>query len=184
MGLSSGGSTRPRARVASTVLCASWLAIASAVGSCGEWPPVVRRARDVETLPTTQREIRCVNCDDEALAAVARRFLDLDYLFVDAESRVTDEGVLAISTLRHLRQLELLSAVRLTDAGVRAVNQLSALEELSIDNAPQISSMALQSLGARTKLRRLFLRRCANADAETAQILRQRLAGADVRVLE
>jgi len=170
--------TRHR-RAASGLLLASVIAL-----SCGRWPPVVTNVEDVAALPAGEKRIRCIGCGDEALAAIGRRLQDLDYLFINNDARITDVGIQAISTLRHLRQLEVGSAAGLTDASITAINQLTALEELSIENASEISSGAFQSLGASTRLRRLFLIRCKNASAQTTQILRQRLPGADVRVIE
>ena len=160
-----------------------WPVVVLTAASCTEWPPVVSRAHDVDALPVSQREIRCIDCDDEALAAIGRRFPALDYLFINDQSRISDGGIRSLLPLRALRQLEAGNGSHLTDASITTMNQLPALEELSIEGARLISSAALQSLGEHA-LRRVFLVRCANADDETLRALKSRLPNADVRVLE
>lgn len=163
----------------------AWLLVVwAAASSCSHWPPVVATAEDASGLPSGQKSIRCIGCDDEALAVIGRRFQDLEYLFINDQARISDEGLRAISTLRRLRQLEVGSASRLADTGIKAIKQLPSLEELSIDNAPLISSGALRSLGESLKLKRVYMKRCTNASVKTVQALRQLLPNADVRAFE
>jgi hypothetical protein len=146
------------------------------------WPPVVSNAADVEALPTTQREIRCIDCDDDTLVAVGQRLEQLDYLFINDRSTVTDRGIQSLALLQHLRQLVIGNATTITDASLRIIKQLPALRELSIDQASLLSGDALLDLAKGSKLSLLFVFGTRDLSAQTIERVRQQLPGADVRI--
>lgn len=155
--------------------------VAYVCSSCASsWPPVVRNETDAQRLPETQRALRCINCDDAALNAIGRRFENLDYLFINESSNITDKGITGLAPLAKLRQLEVGNGSQLSDESIRNLRRLPGLRELSLDDATQISERAFIELTKGTRLTRLFILR-AEVSAEAQRIMRSEAPGCEMR---
>ena len=144
--------------------------------------PVVSRAADVDAMPVDQRGIRCINCNDEVLNAVGHRFKNLDFLYINTQSMITDRGIAALARLPRLRQLEVTNASMLTDSSIPMLKQLSSSRELSLDGATKVSDKALISLTTNSKIDRLFLLNFPRISSDTVQKMREQLPECNIRI--
>jgi hypothetical protein len=69
------------------------------------WPPAVSSKTEIESLPTSQRDLRGIGIGDQELQVIADRFPQLDYLFFNAESRVSDQGVAWLAKATNLYEV-------------------------------------------------------------------------------
>jgi len=42
---------------------------------------------------------------DNEVLDIIQRFVDLDYIYINTQSKVTDKGIAAMASLKHLRQI-------------------------------------------------------------------------------
>ena len=179
--LSGFGEYQMRRNVSGAALCAVTLFSIVASTCASNWPPVVTDERDVGRLPQGQREIRCVDCDDAALEAIARRFQSLDYLYINDRSRITDRGIGALAHLSQLRQLEVGSAAMLTDVSIVVLKNLSALRELTLDGAALLSEASLITLTRDSKLNRFYFLHGPTISSEAMRLMRTQAPACDIR---
>jgi hypothetical protein len=126
-------------------------------GCHGHWPLVVSTVGDIENLPVTQRDIRCIKCGEAEAAAIALRLQHLTYVYFNTTSIVTDRSILALARITSLRQLVVADASRLSDVSLSTLSKLSNLREVMLDNASGITDIGLQELAQRHTLERVYL---------------------------
>jgi hypothetical protein len=146
------------------------------------WSPVVSQSEDVDAMPVSERSIRCINCNDEVLNAIGHRFQNLEFLYINTQSKVTDQGIAVLSRLPRLLQLEVTNASMLTDSSIPMLKQLSSLRELSLDGATKVSDKALISLTTNSKIDRLFLLNFPRISSDTVQKMREQLPECNIRI--
>lgn len=141
----------------------------SAVAPQGE--PEWREAynlQELEALPRTEKNLRCFDFDDAAVAALAQfpglERLDLSGMAVSDQGnsislRITDSGLANLSKLTKLRWLCLKSCGQVTGSGLAALENLPLLEHLDLTYT-QVTSAAVERLQRLPSLRELSLSAC------------------------
>ena len=124
------------------------------------WPPAVTSKADIEKLPTSQRDIRGIGIGDQDLQLIADRFPNLDYLFLNSNSSVSDQGITRLSKLSKLHQVVIEDGSHLSDQSVVVLAELPSLHQLIITNSPQLTDASLSVLGNKKQLKILYMFKC------------------------
>lgn len=111
----------------------------------GDLVRIVTRAAAIASLPAASKAVEVHNLDDAAVAALVARCPDLEHLCVFASTAtarpasvgdravsITDDALVAIGSLRHLRRLELVGVQHVTGAKLRELERLPLLEHLAL----------------------------------------------------
>ncbi|WP_146440441.1 leucine-rich repeat domain-containing protein [Crateriforma conspicua] len=164
-------------------LCGSFLLLVTSSGcSLGtHWPPAVSSASDIDQLPQTQRDIRGINLGEPEILLIANRFSNLDYLFLNSHSTITDTSAIAVARLEKLRQIVINDGSDLTDKGLAAISEMVALRELIIDNGEHLTNASLDSLARNRRLKLLYLNGCPNLTSEAKARIREQLPNCKIR---
>ena len=105
---------------------------------------------------------------DEAMGMLARRFpavVSLEFKYKSGEilwGVLTDQGMLAVSSLPALTSLNLSRCIKLTDEGMRAVRSCASLTSLTLTNCNKVTNVGLRELRGLTALTELNLDYCRN----------------------
>jgi hypothetical protein len=132
--------------------------MALAATSClpvSDWEPPVTTNEDVERLPKSQKSIRCIDIEDLQLLGVAEHLTQLEFLYVNSKSTITDRGVVALRRLKYLRQVVLMNCSLITDDGLNVFGDMSSLMELVMDRGSLITDEGLIHLSRNKKLREI-----------------------------
>lgn len=127
---------------------------------CSRWPPAVKSKAEIEALPVSQPEIRGIGIGDQELQIIADRFQDLDYLYLNSTSRVSDLGVSRLSKLVKLHQVIIEDGQYLTDQSISVLAGLPSIEELIVTNGPLLTDTSLVHLGRNPRLGLIHLQNC------------------------
>jgi len=155
--------------------------LAAGCAPVSHWPPAVTSVSDIEQLPTTQRDIRAIDIGDTELRLIVERFPNLDYLYLNSNSKITDAGLIGIQNLENLRQVVINDGSELSDNAITALASLPALTELIIDEADGLTDASLDVLGEKTNLRLLYLNGCSQFQSEAKDKIRGRLDSCKIR---
>jgi hypothetical protein len=161
---------------------AGLLAFAALVGCrpVSYWPPAVTSARDILALPATQSDLRGIGLGDEDLRLIAEQFPDLDYLYLNSDSTISDAGVAHLGRAEKLRQVVITNGSRLSDAGVHTLASLPGLRELIIEVAPNLTDASLSVLADKKQLRIVQLIRCPGLNEPAKAHLREVLPRCEI----
>lgn len=151
------------------------------LSSCSHWPPAVGSVQEIEQLPTSQTDLRAIGIGEFELRLIGERFPKLDYLFLNSDSHVTDEGLAPIARLKHLQKVVIESGSNLSDASIAALASMPVMTELIVSNGTLLTDDLLVSLGTRSNLSLLFLIDCPLFHSQAKQELKRQLATCDVR---
>ena len=149
-----------------------------AVISClpvSEWEPPVTTKEDIERLPKNQKAVRCIDIGDLQLLAAVEHLTQLDFLYVNTKSVITDEGVAGLRRLRYLRQVVLMNCALITDHGLSVFGEMSSLTELVMDRGSLITDVGLIRLSGNKNFRRIGLSRFPRVTKAGVQRLQQSL---------
>jgi hypothetical protein len=111
---------------------------------------------------------------DEAVGMLVRRFpavASVEFEWVSEGHEVTDEGVLAVSSMSALMCLNLTGCMKVTDAGVMAVSGMPALTCLDLTSCIQITDVGVRALSSQHTLTCLNLSHCRNVTAKGVRAL-------------
>jgi hypothetical protein len=132
-----------------------------------EWREVYNQ-QELEALPRTEKNLRCFDFDDAAVAALAQfpglERLDLSGMAVSDQGnsvslRITDAGLANLTKLTKLRWLCLKSCGQVHGSGLAALENLPLLEHLDLTYT-QVTSAAVERLQRLPSLRELSLSAC------------------------
>lgn len=147
-----------------------------------DWPPAVASRADILELPSSQRDVRCIGINDEILAELANHLPELDYVYINSESTISDEGIESLQSLSKLRQIVIEDCSMLTDQSVSALATLPILKELLLKNGSNISETAFNRFDGNQRLRLLDLDGFPQLTPKAITRLHEALPNCDVRV--
>jgi hypothetical protein len=160
------------------------LMISAGLAGCGRpvsyWPPAVTSAHEIRALPVTQRDLRGIGLCDADIRLITVRFRDLDYLYLNSQTKVSDAGVAHLQRCEKLRQVVIMDGGGLTDAGVRMLADLPGMRELMIERAPKLTDATLRFLGQKTRLQIIHLIQCPGLSDAAKARLREVLPGCEI----
>jgi hypothetical protein len=145
--------------------------------SCGgctsHWPPAVETKAEIESLPTSQPDIRAIGIGDQELQLIAERFPRLNYLYLNSRSKISDRGISHLAKSSKLRQIVVQDGERISDRGIAVLSELPSLRELIITNAPSVTDVSLVALGKKKEMKILYFFKCpALSDSAKAELKR------------
>ncbi|MBL4769695.1 MAG: hypothetical protein JKY61_00770 [Planctomycetes bacterium] len=153
----------------------------SSCSHVSSWPPAVSSAQEIEQLPTSQTDVRAIGIGEFELRLIGERFPKLDYLYLNPDTHVTDEGLVSIAQLKHLQQVVIEEGSNLSDASIATLASMPAMTELILHNGTLLTDDLLKSLGTRSNLRLLYLIDCPQFHSPAKQKLERQLATCNVR---
>ena len=89
-----------------------------------DWEPPVTTKEDIERLPNNQKAVRCIDIRDLQLLAAVEHLTQLDFLYVNTKSVITDQGVAGLRRLKYLRQVVLMNCSLITDDGMSVFGEV------------------------------------------------------------
>ena len=135
-----------------------WIAIALLVlSACSDWPPAVRNSKEIVALPSNTKAIRGIAITDKEVSDIVQRFSDLDYIYLNSKSKVTDNSIGTMASLKCLRQIVIEDCSLITDDGLKFFQSYPALRELILKDGIQLSNRGLQQLAELKKLQLLYI---------------------------
>ena len=87
------------------------------------------------------------------------RFERLEELWLESVN-ITDKGVLALGTLKKLRELDLKKCVEITDWGMRVVRKMASLEILNLRYCEKLTNASMRYVGESRTIRELDIYGC------------------------
>jgi hypothetical protein len=148
----------------------------------GHWPPVVETVSDVNRLPVSQRDVRCIGCGRAEVEAIAARLRYLDYLLLNTDSTVDDASITAVASIGTLRQLVISNASRVSDEGVSRLSAMPRLRELMLEDAKRLSDKGLLALARSKTLESLYVSGAPGVTEGAVRQLRRMMPSCSIRL--
>ncbi len=135
-----------------------WIAIALFIlTACSDWPPAVRNSKDIAALPSNTKAVRGINVTDNEITDIIQHFAELEYIYVNSQSKITDKSIAAMASLKHLLQIVIEDCSLITDDGLKSFQTYPVLRELILKNGTQLSSRGLQYVASSKSLQLLYI---------------------------
>ncbi len=135
-----------------------WIAIVLLIlPACSDWPPAVRNSKEINALLSNTKAVRGIGITDNEITDIIQRFADLDYIYINTESKITDKSIAAMASLKQLRQIVIEDCSLVTDNGLKSLQSYPALRELILKKGTQLSSRGLQYLASLKNLQLLYI---------------------------
>jgi hypothetical protein len=156
-----------------------WFTVLAAIGCLpvSDWEPPVTTKEDIERLPKHQNSVRCIDIGDLQMLTVGEHLAQLEFLYINTKSTITDEGIVALRSLKHLRQVVLMNCSLLTDDGLNVFGEMTSLTELMMDGGTLITDEGLWHLSGNRNFRTISFSHFPRVTNAGVQRLRQSLPG-------
>lgn len=159
-----------------------WIAIGLLVlTACSDWPPAVGNVGEINALPANEKAIRAFGITDHEVSLITQRLADLDYIFFNSQSKITDKSIADMARLKCMRQIVIEDCSLVTDDGLKSFQIYPSLRELILKNGIQISNRGLENLVELKKLQLLHISNWPKVEHDDLDRLRKSLPHCNIK---